>query len=186
MKSLKYAFFRMGVLFSYLHAMPITSITHNACHYTENLGVSAQDLTRITLYNSYSAYMRICLLQIGFVYIKNYPPELMRPSSSAPATIVSDENQNGATIVMAIFLFCYYNIILESNNASEAWGRYLDESLNSRMYPRRIVRIISVVQSKNLLLRFLCRCHENGCSCNHRAGFPSDAGRCEQQPSDEM
>ena len=93
----------MGVLFSYLHAMPITSITHNACHYTIKLGVSAQDLTRITLDNSYSAYMRICLLQIGFVCIKNYPPELMRPSSSARATIVSAEN----------------HIVWESNNAGE-------------------------------------------------------------------
>ena len=47
---------------SYLHAMPITNITHNAC-YTVEMGVSASDLTRITLGNNHTAYMQICVCQ---------------------------------------------------------------------------------------------------------------------------
>ena len=42
----------------------------------------------------------------------------MQPSSTR-ATIVSAENQNGATIVKATFFFCHYYIVWESNNAEE-------------------------------------------------------------------
>ena len=38
-----------------LHAMPITNITHSA-FYTVEIGVSAGDLTRITLENNHTAY----------------------------------------------------------------------------------------------------------------------------------
>ena len=107
-----------------LHAMPITDITHSAC-YTVEMGVSAGDLTRIyhiwQQSNSLLAYLsagdRLC------VCVKNYPPEMMQPSSSRRATIVSAENQNGATIVKATFFFCHYYIIWESNNAGEARGQ---------------------------------------------------------------
>ena len=88
-----------------LHAMPVTNITLNACHYTVELGVSAKDLTRITLDNNRTAYMHICLQGIGCVCIKNYSSDIMQPSSSTRATIVSAENQNGATIVEAMFSF---------------------------------------------------------------------------------
>ena len=44
----------------------------------------------------------------------------MQPSSLTRATIVSGENQNGATIVKATFFFCHYYIVWESNNAGEA------------------------------------------------------------------
>ena len=81
-----------------LHAMPFTNITHSAC-YTVDVGVSAGDLTRITLYNNHTAYKHICLLGMGCACVKNYPPEIMQPSSLTRATIVSAENQNGATIV---------------------------------------------------------------------------------------
>ena len=38
-----------------LHAMSITNNTHSAC-YTAEMGVSAEDLIRITLYNKHTAY----------------------------------------------------------------------------------------------------------------------------------
>ena len=55
--------------------------------------------------------------------VKNHPPEIMQPSSSTRATIVSAEDQNGATIVKATFFFCHYYIVWESNNAGEARGQ---------------------------------------------------------------
>ena len=59
----------------------------------------------------------------------------MQPSSSTRATIVSAENQNGATIVKATFFFCHYYIVWESNNAGEARGQSWSESLKSRWIP---------------------------------------------------
>ena len=114
--------------------MPITNITHSAC-YTVEMGVSAEDLTRITLDNNHTAYKHICLQGIGCVCVKNYPPEIMQPSSSKRATIVSSENQNGATIVKATFFLCHYYIVWESNNAGEARGQSWNESLKSRWIP---------------------------------------------------
>ena len=114
-----------------LHAMSITNITHSACYIVE-MGVSARDLTRITLDNSHTAYMHICLQGIGCVCVKNCPPEMMQPSSSRRATIVSAENQNDATIVKANVFFCHYYIVWESNNADEARGQSWNENLKSR------------------------------------------------------
>ena len=102
--------------------LPISNIIHSAC-YTVDMGVNAGDLTRMTLDNNHTAYKHNCLQGIGCVCVKKYPPEIMQPSSSARATIVSDENQNGATIVKATFLFCHYYIVWESNNAGEARGQ---------------------------------------------------------------
>ena len=59
----------------------------------------------------------------------------MQPSSSMRATIVSAENQNGATIVKATFFFCHYYIVWESNNAGEARGQSWNESLKCRCIP---------------------------------------------------
>ena len=117
-----------------LHAMPITNITHSAC-YTVEMGISAAYLTRITLDNIHTACKHICLQRIGCVCVKNYPPEIMQPSSSTRATIVSAENQNGATIVKATFFFCHYYIVWESNNAGEARGQSWNENLKSRWIP---------------------------------------------------
>ena len=117
-----------------LHAMPITNITHSA-GYTVEMGVSAGVLTRITLDNNHTGYMHICLQGISFVCVKNYPHEIMQPSSSTRATIVSAENQNGATIGKAWFFFCHYYIVWESNNAGEARGQSWNESLKSRWIP---------------------------------------------------
>ena len=114
--------------------MPITNITHSAC-YTVEMGVSAAYLTRITLDNIHTACKHICLQGIGCVCVKNYPPEIMQPSSSTRATIVSAENQNDATIVKATFFFCHYYIVWESNNAGEARGQSWNESLKSRWIP---------------------------------------------------
>ena len=114
--------------------MPITNITHSA-GYTVEMGVSAGDLTRITLENNHTAHIHICLQGISCVCVKNYPPEIMQPSSSTPATIVSAENQNGATIVKATFFFCHYYIEWESNNAGKARGQSWSESLKSRWIP---------------------------------------------------
>ena len=99
------------------------------------MGVSAGDLTRITLDNSHTAYKQAYLSAGGCVCVKNYPPEIMQPSSSTRATIVSAENQNCATIVKATFFFCHYYIVWESNNAGEARGQSWSESLKSRWIP---------------------------------------------------
>ena len=101
------------------------------------MGVSAGDLTRNTLDNNHTAYKHICLQGIGCVCVKSCPPEIMQPSSSTRATIVSAENQNGATIVKATFFFCHYYIVWESNNAGEARGQSWNESLKSRWIPGR-------------------------------------------------
>ena len=59
----------------------------------------------------------------------------MQPSSSKRATIVSAENQNGATIVKATFFFCHCYVVWESNNAGEAREQSWSESLKSRRIP---------------------------------------------------
>ena len=114
--------------------MPITSITHNAC-YTVEMGVSAGALTRIALDNNHTAYKHICLQGIGCICVKNYPPEIMPPSSSTRATIVSANNQNDATIVKATFFVCHYYIGWESNNAGKAREKSWNESAKSRWIP---------------------------------------------------
>ena len=114
---MKYTFF---IRISDLHTVPISNVIHSVC-YTVEMGVSAGDLTPITLDNNHTAYKHICLQ--GIVCVKNYPPEIMRPSSSTRVTIVSAENQNGATIVKTTFFFCHYYIVWESNNAGEARGQ---------------------------------------------------------------
>ena len=65
---MKFAFF---IRMSDLHAMPIT---HSAC-YTVEMGVSAGDLTRITLNNNHTAYMHICLQGIGCECVKITRPK---------------------------------------------------------------------------------------------------------------
>ena len=92
--------------------MPITNITHSAC-YTVEMGVSAKDLTHIILDNNHTAYMHIFVCRGSAVCVKNYPPEMMQPSSSTRAAIVSAENKNGATIVKATFFFCRHYIVWE-------------------------------------------------------------------------
>ena len=74
----------------------------------------------------------VCSESAVCVCVRNYPPEIMQPSSSTRATIISAENQNGATIVKATFFFCHYYIVCESNNAGEARGQSWNESLKSR------------------------------------------------------
>ena len=51
-----------------LHAIPITNITHSFCRDKVELGVSAKELTRITLGNNHAAYTHVCLQGIGCVY----------------------------------------------------------------------------------------------------------------------
>ena len=126
---MKYTFF---IRMSDLHAMSITSITHSAC-YTVEMGISDGDVTRITLDNNHTVYKHICLEGIGCVCVNNYSPKMMQPSSSTSATIVSAENQNGATIAKATFFFCHYYIVWESNNAGDARGQSWNESLKSRL-----------------------------------------------------
>ena len=126
-----YTFF---IRMSDLHAMPITNIPHSAC-YTVEMGISAGDRTRITLDNNHAAYMHICLHGIGCVCVKNYPPEIMQPSSSTRAIIVNVEYRNRATIVNTTIFFCYHYIVWEWNNAGEARGQSWNESLKSRWIP---------------------------------------------------
>ena len=54
--------------------MPITNITHSA-YYTVKMGVSAGDLTRITLDNMHAAYKHICLQGTGCVSVKITRPK---------------------------------------------------------------------------------------------------------------
>ena len=73
----------------------------------------------------------------------------MQPSSSTRATIVSAENQNGATIVKATFFFCHYYIVWESNNAGEARGQSWNESLKSKWIPGGSCGYTSVTKRKH-------------------------------------
>ena len=84
---------------------------------------------------SYSLYACLSAGDQLCVCVTNYPPEMMQPSSSTSATIVSAENQNDATIVKDKFFFCYYYIVWESNNAGDARGQSWNESLNSIWIP---------------------------------------------------
>ena len=79
--------------------------------------------------------MHIWLQGICCVCTKKYSSDMMQPSWSTRATIVSDDNHNGTTIVEAIFFFCHHYIAWESNNAGEARGEYWNESLKSRYLP---------------------------------------------------
>ena len=134
--------------------MPITNITHDACRYTAELGVSAKYFTHITPGSNHTAYMHVCLQGIGCVCIKKYPPKLMQPSSSTPATIVSAENQNDATIVKAIFFFCPYYIVWESNNAGEARKQSWNESLQSRCIPGGLCGLCEWYKAKTFCCTF--------------------------------
>ena len=146
--------------------MPITNITHSAC-YTVEMGVSAWVLTRITLENNHTAYMHICLQGISCVCVKNYPPEIMQPSSSTRATIVSAEIKMVQPSSRPHFSFAiitsYGNQITpakhEDNLEMKVWNP--DESQEDRA-------VIRVVQSENILLRFLRRGHAD----DHRAVPP--------------
>ena len=84
-----------------------------------------------SLYAGLSAGDRLCVC----VCVKNYAPEMMQPSSSTRATIVSAENQNDATIVKDTFFFCHYYIVWESNNTGDARGQSWNESLKSIWIP---------------------------------------------------
>ena len=137
-----------------LHSMPSTNITYNTCPYTSELGVNAKYLTRITFDKNHTVYMHNCLQGNDCVFIKNYPPELMQPSSSTCATIVSAENQNGATIVKVIFFFCHYYIVWELNNAGKAWGQSWNESLKSRCIPRRLCGLCVWYKAKTFCCAF--------------------------------
>ena len=133
------------------------------------MGVSAGDLTSITLDNNHTAYKHICLQ--GAVCVENYPPEIMQPSSSTRATIVSPENQNGATIVKATFFFCHYHIVWESNNAGEARGQSWSESLKSRWISGGSCGYTSGTKRKHFAALSSPR---PSWRCNHRAVPPSD------------
>ena len=86
-----------------LHAMHITNIT--TVLVIQSRWALAPEILRITLDNNHTAYMHICLQGIGRVCVKNYPPEMMQPSSSTSATIVSAKNQNDATIAKDKYWF---------------------------------------------------------------------------------
>ena len=123
-----------------LHAMPITNITHNAL-YTVELSESARDLTRITFDNNHTSYKHICLQGIGCVCVKNYPPEIMQPSSSTRATIVSAENQNGATIVKATFFLLPLLHRIGIKWCRRSTRTILKWKSKIQMNPRRTVRL---------------------------------------------
>ena len=93
--------------------------------------------------------MRICLQGIGCVCIKNYPPKLMQPSSSTPASIVSAENQNDATIGKVIIFFCHCYTVWESNNAGEARRQSWNGSLKSRCIPGGLCGFTSGIKQKH-------------------------------------
>ena len=138
----------------------------------------------VLLDNNHTVYKHICLQGIGCVSVKNYPPEIMQPSSSTRATIVSAENQNGATIVKATFFFCHYYIVWESNNAGEARGQSWNESLKSRWIPGGSCGYTSGTKRKPFAaLSSMVVCMHDGCSCNHRAVPPSDNINCSKKHS---
>ena len=88
-----------------------------------------------TWQQSYSLYACLSAGDRSCVCVKNYPPEMIQPSSSTSATIVSAKNQNDATIVKDKFLFCDYYIVWGSSNAGDARGQSWNESLKSIWIP---------------------------------------------------
>ena len=170
-----------------LHAIPITNITHSNS-YTVEMGVSAGDFTRITLDNNHTEYKQICQQGIVCACVKNYPPEIMQPSSSTLATIVRAENQNGATIVKATFFFCHYYFVWESNNTGKARGQSWNESLKSWWIPGGACGYTSGTKRKHFAalssprpwwrwLQLQPRFHRSNIhrefGCNHRAVPPA-------------
>ena len=115
-----------------LYAMPITK------HYPQCLSLCCQvghKHQRSNVYHTWQqSYSLYAYLSAGdWLCIKNYPPELMPPSSSTYAKTVSAENQNGATIVKAIFFFCHYYMGI--NYTGEARRQSWSENLKSRCIP---------------------------------------------------
>ena len=116
--------------------MPITNINHSAFYIVE-MGVSARDLTRITLDNNHTAYMHICLQGIGYVCVKNYPPEMTQPSSSTCATIVSAEIKLMQPSSRPFFSFAI--ITSYGNQITEQ----MDNPLDISHVPRHTIKYIS-------------------------------------------
>ena len=130
--------------------------------------------------------MHICLQGIGCVCMKNYPPELVQPSSSTRVTIVSTENQNGATIVKAISFLCHYYIVWESNNASEARGQSWHESLKSRRIPGGLCGLYEWYKTKTFCRAFFAAAMMTMvAAATISCGFPHYNGCLLYQPTHE-
>ena len=86
-----------------------------------------------TFDNNHTAYKHICLQEIGCVCVKNYPPEIMQPSSSTRATIVSAEDQNGATIVKVRPHFSFAIITSYGNQITPAKTTFWNASGTFRL-----------------------------------------------------
>ena len=102
-------------------------------------------------YQHYPQCLSLCsrvVLGLGFVCIKNYPAELMQPSSSTRTTIVSTENQNDETIVKAVFFFCQYYIVFESNNTGKVRGQSWNESLKTSCIPEELCGLYEWYKAK--------------------------------------
>ena len=152
-----------------MHAMPITNITHDACRDTVDLGVSAKYFTHFTPDNNHTAYMHICL----HVYKKFL--------AETDATIVINACNHHQCWKSKwcnhrqghIFLFpLLHRMGIKWRRRSTTTILKLKSKI--QMHPWRIVWVIQVAQSENILLRFLHRGHDDdACSCNHRAVPPS-------------
>ena len=127
---MKYTFF---IRMSDLQAMPITNMTTALVILSR--WAQAPEILHVSHLTTIIQHINTFVCRGLCVCVKNYPPEIMQPSSSTRATIVSAENQDGATIVKATFSFCHYYIVWESNNAGEARGQSWSESLKSRWIP---------------------------------------------------
>ena len=116
---------------------PLNAFLRGNTHFTFHGGARNTHLLHLHFLFSTTINQPISIFDCSgsAVCVKNYPPEIMQPSSSTRATIVSAENQNGATIVKTTFFFCHYYIVWESNNAGEARGQSWNESLKSRWIP---------------------------------------------------
>ena len=98
--------------------------------------------------------------------VKNYPPEIMQPSSVLKIKMVQPSSRPHFSFAI---ITSYGNQITPAKHEGnlEMKVENPDESQEGRA-------VIRVVQSENILLRFLRRGHaDDGCSCNHCAVPPS-------------
>ena len=157
-----------------LHAMPITNILLPISPAVLVIRSRWAKSPNILLASPLTTIIQpICIVVCGgsAVCVTNYPQEMMQPSSSTRATIVSAENQNLATIVTATLLFCNHYILWESNNPGKTRGRSWNARLKSHasQEDRAVIRGVQ----RESISRFLRRDHDDdGCSCNHRAVSP--------------
>ena len=137
-----------------LHAMPITNITRNACHYAVKLRVSAKDITlsHLTAIIQHICIFvcrvsAVCVSQITHRSWRNHQHSCMQLSSVLKIKMVQQSSR-------PYFHLFHYYIVWESNNAGEARGQSWNEILKSRCIPGGFCRLDEWYKTKIFCFAF--------------------------------